>query len=211
MIPPLKIVCSLLMSYLVGSIPTAYILGRLIKRVDIRQQGSGNVGATNAFRVLGKTAGGVVLIVDVMKGAVAPSVLADFFGVGRVWERVLLGFIAVLGHSFSPFLKFRGGKGVATSLGVLIGLTVKITVLRPILLWAVLIWLSVFVATGFVSLASMVSVTAVPFLMVALNQPLEIVSLGIILCLFVVWRHRSNIHRLLTGKESRVLFLRRKR
>jgi len=199
------------MSYLVGSIPTAYILGRLIKRVDIRQQGSGNVGATNAFRVLGKTAGGVVLIVDVMKGAVAPSVLADFFGVGRVWERVLLGFIAVLGHSFSPFLKFRGGKGVATSLGVLIGLTVKITVLRPILLWAVLIWLSVFVATGFVSLASMVSVTAVPFLMVALNQPLEIVSLGIILCLFVVWRHRSNIHRLLTGKESRVLFLRRKR
>ncbi len=151
------------------------------------------------------------MIVDVMKGAVAPSVLADFFGVGRVWERVLLGFIAVLGHSFSPFLKFRGGKGVATSLGVLIGLTVKITVLRPILLWAVLIWLSVFVATGFVSLASMVSVTAVPFLMVALNQPLEIVSLGIILCLFVVWRHRSNIHRLLTGKESRVLFLRRKR
>ena len=199
------------MSYLVGSIPTAYIGGRLMKGIDIRRHGSGNVGATNAFRVLGKIPGTIVLMVDVLKGVVGPTILADYLGSDRILERAALGLAAVLGHSFSVFLKFKGGKGVATSLGVLIGLTITMPMIRPILMIAILVWLGVFLLTGFVSLASLVSVTVVPFATVIFNQPLEVVGLGIILCIFVVCRHRTNIQRLLTGKESRVLFFRRKR
>ena len=211
MIQPLKLVCSLFLSYLIGSIPTAYLLGRMMKGIDIRKHGSGNVGATNAFRVLGKIPGCCVLVVDVVKGLLCPTLLADGFGLSRIFERVLVGLVVVLGHSFSVFLKLKGGKGVATSLGVLIGLTIKIPVVLPVLLIAVGIWLGIFWISGFVSLASVVSVTAVPFVMVLLNQPFEIVSLGIILCVFVVVRHKGNIHRILTGKEPRVPFFQKKR
>jgi glycerol-3-phosphate acyltransferase PlsY len=148
--------------------------------------------------------------VDVVKGLLAPTLLADGFGLNHTFERVLLGLTAVLGHSFSVFLKLKGGKGVATSLGVLMGLAIEIPMIRPVLTIALLIWLGVFLIFGFVSLASVVSVTAVPFVMVIFNQPFEIISLGIILCIFVVVRHKSNIHRILNGKESRVPFFRRK-
>ncbi len=206
MIPLCKIVFSLLVSYLLGSIPTAYIFGRVYKRVDIREHGSGNVGATNAFRVLGKIPGTLVLLIDVLKGTIATTLVGDLFGLDHIFERVFLGIMVVIGHNWTVFLNFKGGKGIATSLGVLIGLTIKVSFIRPVLGIAVLTWLVVFWATGFVSLASMMSAVILPLAMVYFNQPFEIVMLGIIFCIFVVIRHRPNMKRMLTGKESRVNF-----
>ena len=206
MILLLKIVLSLLVSYLLGSIPTAYIFGRLYKRIDIREHGSGNVGATNAFRVLGRIPGSLVLLIDVLKGTIAITLVGDFLGLNNVLYRVFLGIMVVIGHNWTIFLNFKGGKGIATSLGVLIGLTIKISFIRPILGIAVFTWLAVFLATGFVSLASIVSAVILPLTMVYFNQPFSIVMLGIIFCIFIVVRHRSNIKRILTGKESRVKF-----
>ena len=197
---------SLVVCYLIGSIPTAYLVGRFCKGIDIRQYGSGNVGATNAFRVLGKIPGTIVLLVDVLKGTIATTIVGDFFGLEHVWHRVLLAVAVVAGHNWTIFLNFKGGKGIATSLGVLIGLTIKISFLRPILLISVLIWLIIFFMSGFVSLASVVCAVVLPFLMAGFNQPLEMVVLGIIFCIFVVLRHYPNIKRLLSGKESRVDF-----
>ena len=206
MIQALNIVLSLAVCYLIGSIPTAYWMGRLCKGIDIRRHGSGNVGATNAFRVLGKIPGSIVLLVDVLKGAVAVTIVGDLFGLEHVGSRVLLAVAVVMGHNWTIFLNFKGGKGIAASLGALIGLTIKISVLRPILLISVFIWIVTFFLSGFVSLASMVSAVLLPFLMVKFNQPLEMVVLGIVFCVFVVLRHRPNIKKLLSGKESRVNF-----
>ena len=206
MIQLLNIVFSSIVCYLIGSIPTAYWMGRLCKGIDIRQFGSGNVGATNAFRVLGKIPGTIVFLIDVLKGTAATTIVGDLFGLGHVWQRVLLGVVVVAGHNWTIFLNFKGGKGIAASLGVLIGLTIKISFLRPILLISVLIWLIIFFLSGFVSLASMVSAVVLPFLMIGFDQPLEMVVLGIVFCVFVILRHRPNIKKLLSGKESRVDF-----
>ena len=202
----LIVTLSLILSYLVGSIPTAYIAGRLCKGIDIRQHGSGNVGATNAFRILGKIPGTIVLCIDVLKGVVAITLVGDVFGLDQIWARVFLAVAAVIGHNWTIFLKFKGGKGIATSLGVLIGLTIKISIIRPVLLITVSIWVLIFLLSGFVSLASIVSAVFLPVLMLTFSQPLEVILLGVIFCIFVVFRHRPNIKRLLSGKESRVNF-----
>jgi len=206
MIQLLNIVLSLVVGYLIGSLPTAYLMGRFCKGIDIRRHGSGNVGATNALRVLGKIPGSIVLLADVFKGAVAVTIVGDLFGLEHAGYRVLLAVVVVAGHNWTIFLNFKGGKGIAASLGVLIGLTIKIPSLCPILLISVLTWLIIFFMSGFVSLASMVSAVLLPFLMAGFNQPLEMVVLGIIFCVFVILRHRLNIKRLLCGKESRVEF-----
>src|SRR3989338_7947082 len=140
---PLTVAISLILSYLIGSIPTAYLFGRM-KGIDIRRHGSGNVGATNAFRVLGKIPGSVVLLVVGLKGAVAVTIVGDLFGLEHVGSRVLLAVAVVMGHNWTIFLNFKGGKGIAASLGALIGLTVKIALIRPVLLFTLLVWLGVF-------------------------------------------------------------------
>lgn len=200
----LKLIFSLAVGYLIGAIPTAYIIGKLYKRMDIRLYGSGNVGATNAFRVLGKAPGMAVLVIDTLKGMIPTTLVADVFGLEGIFHRVLLGVAAVVGHNWTVFLQFKGGKGIATSLGVLIGLTIKIAPIRPVLFFSVAVWLAVFLTTGFVSLASIVAAVLLPLFMVISHQSLALVSLGIIFCLFVVIRHRPNIKRLLSGEESRV-------
>lgn len=191
-------------SYFLGAIPTAYIFGKLYKGIDIRQHGSGNVGATNVFRVLGKGPGAVVLVLDILKGVAAVTAVADFFGLTAIMQRMLLGLVVVAGHNWTVFLSFKGGKGIATSLGVLIGLTLKIAVLRPVLLGTVAIWLIFFLASGFVSLSSVAASVFLPLLMVVTAQAIELILLGIVFCLFVVVRHRPNIKRLLSGQEPRV-------
>jgi acyl phosphate:glycerol-3-phosphate acyltransferase len=206
MIPALKIALSILVSYLIGSIPTAYIFGRLIKGIDIRQHGSGNVGATNAFRILGKGPGTVVLLIDILKGALVTSLVADLFGMTDPLARVFLGLVVVCGHNWTVFLNFKGGKGIATSLGVLIGLTIAISSIRPVVLYTLLTWIVCFIISGYVSLASVIASVALPILSLAFPQPFAVVSLAIILCVFVVLRHRPNITRLLEGKESKVRF-----
>jgi len=202
----LKIILSVVASYFIGAIPTAYIIGKAYKKIDIRLYGSGNVGATNAFRVLGRWPGMAVLVIDALKGIIPVTIVADVLGLDGIFYRVLLGAVAVVGHNWTVFLQFKGGKGIATSLGVLIGLTIKIVAIRPVLFFTILTWLVVFLATGFVSLASMIAAMVLPILMVISSQPLELVSLGIIFCVFVIFRHRPNIKKLLAGEESRVNF-----
>lgn len=207
----MKLVLGLWISYFLGAIPTAYIVGKIYKGIDIRRHGSGNVGATNVFRVMGKGAGIFVLCVDILKGVLAVSVVADFLGLREVLHRVLLALVVVSGHNWTVFLDFKGGKGIATSLGALIGLTVSIAAIRPVVFWTVLVWLACFLGTGFVSLASIVAGVILPISMVWTGQEFPLVVLGVILCVLVVVRHRPNIKRLLAGQEPRVNFPFRKR
>ncbi len=201
----------MLLGYLIGSIPTAYIFGKMSKNIDIRQHGSGNVGATNVFRVLGKGPGIVVLLLDILKGVIAVALLPDLLGLTRILHRVILAFVVVCGHNWTIFLKFKGGKGIATSLGVLIGLTLKIAVIRPVLLWTILIWLACFLITRIISVSSILAATCLPIIMVLTSQEITIICLGGVFCIFVVLRHKANIRRLFAGKEPRVSLFPRKK
>lgn len=206
MILLLKGAIAFIVSYLIGSIPTAYIFGRLLKKIDIRKHGSGNVGATNAFRILGKGPGTAVLLIDVFKGAIVTSLVANLFGLNDPLMRVLLGIVVVCGHNWTIFLNFKGGKGIATSLGVLVGLTIAIASIRPVVLYTFLSWILTFLISGYVSLASIVASVVLPFLALLFPQPFAVIMLAVILCIFVVFRHRPNISRLLQNKESQVKF-----
>jgi glycerol-3-phosphate acyltransferase PlsY len=206
MTPYLKISLAVIVSYLLGSIPTAYIFGRMLKRIDIRKHGSGNVGATNAFRILGKGPGTIVLLIDVLKGALVTSVIANFFHLNEPYYRVILGLVAVCGHNWTIFLNFKGGKGIATSLGVLLGLTISIASIQPVVLYTLLSWILVFLLSGYVSLASIIASMVLPIMALFYPQPFAVVALSVILCVFVVFRHRPNISRLLQHKESKVKF-----
>jgi len=201
----LYLAISVLLSYLIGSIPVAYIFGRVLKGIDIREHGSGNMGATNAFRVLGRGPGTIVLVLDIIKGIIPVTLLANAFGLGDALSLVIIAIAAVSGHNWTVFLGFKGGKGMATSLGVLIGLAVQFLVLRIILLWVLIVWLGLFLLFGYVSLASIVAAIVFPVLMVAFLEPLPLIMMSIILCVFIVFRHRSNIKRLAKGQENRVI------
>ncbi len=194
----------IIISYLVGSIPTAYIFGKLLKGIDIRRHGSGNVGATNVFRVLGKVPGIIVLALDIYKGFWVVGIVSEVLGLILPWERVVLCVAVVLGHNYTLFLGFKGGKGVATSLGALIGLTLRIPSILPVLLLTLGAFLVVFVTSRIVSLSSIVAAICLPILMWLTPQPLEIRLLGLVFGLFVVYRHRPNIQRLRAGEEPRV-------
>jgi glycerol-3-phosphate acyltransferase PlsY len=199
----IKFIVTAGLSYLVGSIPTAYIFGKLIKGIDIREHGSGNVGATNAFRVLGKGPGTAVLIIDVFKGIIAVVVVAGFlapYALGLIAAAVA----AVCGHNWTCFLNFKGGKGIATTLGVLIGLTVAIPEARPAVALCVLSWSLCFAVTGIVSISSLIAAVFLPVLMLVFNVPTSVVLLSVVFCVFVVFRHRPNIHRILIGQEPKV-------
>jgi len=206
MIVLVKLIIGSILSYLLGSIPTGYLAGKFCKGIDIREHGSKNMGATNVFRVLGKTPGIIVLLLDVLKGVLAVVVVPNVLGLHDNLSYIFCGLIAVCGHNWTVFLKFKGGKGVATSLGVFIGLTIQVATLRLAVVLCVLTWLIVFVAFGYVSLASLIAAAALPLLMVLFAQPLELVMLGVIFCGLVVLRHRPNIQRLLQGRESRFRF-----
>ena len=199
----LKIILSLVLSYLVGSIPTAYIVGKLYGGIDIRQYGSGNVGATNVLRVLGKAPGIGVLLFDIAKGIFAVVAISAIFALNQIIFYVFLGLAVVIGHNWTIFLKFQGGKGMATSLGVLIGLTIKVALIRPVLMLSIFAWLAVFLLSGYVSLASILSTVLLPFLMVVRTSSFELTALSILFAIFVVLRHRPNIRRLLSGEEHR--------
>jgi len=198
------IILGIIVSYLIGSIPTAYIFGKKLKGIDIREHGSGNVGATNVFRVLGKKPGIIVLLLDILKGVIAVVVVSDLLGLTEVIHRVILAVVVVCGHNWTIFLKFKGGKGIATSFGALIGLTIKIAVIRPVLLWVVLIWLACFLTTRIISVSSILATTCLPIIMALTDQEITIICLGIMLCIFVVLRHKANIRRLFAGQEPRV-------
>lgn len=196
-------------SYLLGSIPVGYILGRVLKGIDVRCFGSGNFGATNVFRVISPTAGAIVLILDILKGLIAVTVIGDFVlhsvpEADQILVRLVLGICAVCGHNWTAFLKFKGGKGVATSTGVLLGLSLKIPQLGLIVGLCLGVWVIVLLISGFVSLSSIVASISLPVFMLVFNQPPKLLIFGVALCLFAVYRHKSNIRRLLRGEEGNI-------
>lgn len=208
----LSITIALIISYLIGSVPTAYIFGRLLKGVDIRSCGSGNVGATNALRVLGKPAGITVLILDILKGFVCVFFVGDYLVFKAVafvpadLLRILVGFACICGHNWTIFLGFKGGKGVASTLGVLIGLSAKVAGFNTVLLAVLASWLVVFMLWRIVSLASIIAGISIPIYMMLFRQSSEMIVSGVILAVLGVFRHRSNIQRILRGKEPRLDF-----
>jgi glycerol-3-phosphate acyltransferase PlsY len=199
----INLLLTALFSYLIGSIPTAFIFGKLMKGIDIRQHGSGNVGATNAFRVLGKGPGTVVLLIDIVKGVFAVVLIAGFL-YPDVNGWILAAVAVVVGHNWTCFLQFKGGKGIATTLGVLIGLTIAIPEIRLAVLLCVFSWVLCFLITAYVSVSSILAAVLLPVLMIVVGAPFSIILLSILFCLLTVFRHRPNITRLLKGQEAKV-------
>lgn len=204
----LLIIAGLILSYLLGSIPTAYIFVRLLKGADIRKIGSGNVGATNAMRVLGKGMGILVLFLDVLKGFIAAVFLADLIlvrsEINAELPRILIGLACISGHNWTVFLQFKGGKGIATSLGVLLGLGLRVAGLNAVLGLTVATWLAVFILTRIVSLSSVLAGIFLPVYTAFFRLSTPILITNIVLAAFVVIRHRSNLTRLFQGKETRL-------
>ena len=197
----------LLGSYLLGSIPFGYLAGRL-QGIDIRQAGSCNVGATNVVRLLGKRYGYPVFALDVLKGFAAVKI-SMLMATGRPpeWNSpeifgILAAMSSVLGHLYPPWLKFKGGKGVATSAGALLALTPVATLI------GVAIWIIVFWLTRYVSLASLTAAVVLPIVILVVSSPDQnkrkpLVYSSVCVAAVVVWRHRSNLSRLIRGTEPR--------
>jgi len=201
----LPILAAFLLAYLLGAIPTALWVGQLFYRLDIRQHGSGNSGATNTFRVLGAKAGTGVLAFDILKGFVAAFLAWALLR----WDvippthltryQLALGLTAVLGHIYSVFAGFRGGKGVASLLGVVLAVA-PLPATACVLVFVAVLWLS-----SFVSLSSMISAAAFPLLVWFLgNRDPWLLGFGILVAALVFYTHRQNIGRLRAGTENRV-------
>ena len=192
----LDFVVAAAISYLLGSIPNGLILGKAIWGVDLRQHGSKNIGATNAWRTIGKAGGISIFMLDFLKGAIS-AYLGLHLG-GSELAGVLCGILAIAGHSWSVFLAFKGGKGVATGLGVIAALMPEVT----LIVFAV--WFAIVYFTGYVSLGSIVGAALVPILTLFFGLHTEFLILGLIAAVFIIYRHKSNIERLLNGTESKI-------
>jgi glycerol-3-phosphate acyltransferase PlsY len=184
-------------SYLIGAIPTSFLVGKVFRGIDLREHGSRNLGATNLYRTLGWRYAVPVGLFDVAKGVI-PVVWFGPQVSGIALFPVYCGLMAVVGHVFSVFVGFKGGKGVATAAGVFLGLA-PLALLAVAILWAILVWL-----TGYVSLGSIIAAACFP-LAAALLHPArpEPLWMDISLAAFLVIKHRSNIQRLLKGTENR--------
>ena len=192
----LDFVVAAAISYILGSIPNGLILGKAIWGVDLRQHGSKNIGATNAWRTIGKAGGISIFALDFLKGAIS-AYLGLHLG-GSELAGVLCGILAIAGHSWSVFLAFKGGKGVATGLGVIAALMPEVT----LIVFAV--WFAIVYFTGYVSLGSIVGAALVPILTLFFGLHTEFLLLGLIAAVFIIYRHKSNIERLLKGTESKI-------
>jgi len=190
--------------YLIGSIPTGYLVARA-RGIDIRQVGSGNIGATNVLRVLGKAAGSLVLLADAMKGALAcwilPRASAHLAGPGGApaieWLGMAAGLAAILGHNYTCWLRFKGGKGIATSAGVLL-------VWMPSALGlTVLVWVVVFALSRYVSLASVLAAFSLPFIVWGTGCSPTLIGVSAVLGALAIYKHRGNLQRLRAGTEHR--------
>jgi glycerol-3-phosphate acyltransferase PlsY len=190
------------MSYFVGSVPFGFLAGKA-KGIDVRTVGSGNIGATNAFRVLGKTAGTAVLLADAFKGFVAarwlPLLVLQIFPGAAQQEGLALsaGVAVILGHNFTCWLKFKGGKGIATSAGVVMAWAPAAA------LTALAVWGLVFLATKFVSLASIAAAIALPFAVWLFSGSRAMTIVMTALSTLAILKHKANIQRLLNGTENR--------
>jgi acyl phosphate:glycerol-3-phosphate acyltransferase len=190
-------------AYLLGSLPTGYLVARA-KGIDIRTVGSGNIGATNAFRVLGKAAGTIVLLADGLKGFAACAWLADFFirqfsipPSNQECLKILAGVAAVLGHNYTCWLKFKGGKGIATTAGIFFALA-------PLAAGVALaVWIFVLAVSRYASLASIAGAIALPATVWLTKNNLTLQLVTTALGLLAIFKHKENIKRLLAGTERR--------
>jgi len=208
-----KFILILLSAYLIGSIPFGYLAGKLIKGIDLRQEGSNNVGATNVFRVVGILPGIAVLLLDISKGFLSVH-LINLFNLGGSMQvspqtfdllRILAGLAAIAGHNWTIFLKFRGGKGVATGCGVSLGL-VPLPTLVSLTIFSVAVAL-----TRYVSLGSILAVLVFPLNCLLFQEPLILVFFASIASLVVLARHQANIKRLIAGTENRIEWIKGKK
>lgn len=214
----LTLIAILLLSYLIGSIPTAIIVGKITKNIDIRQYGSGNAGGTNAFRVLGWKAGLFVSLFDVAKGVFATAFISqirlDTPPPDSAWLMILAGVCAILGHTYTIFAGFKGGKGVATGAGMIVALY-PIAFLICLLIFALVLF-----STGLVSVSSISAALGLPIVLWILNhfrsfsiEP-ALLIFSIFIPIFIIFTHRSNIRRLLKGEEKpfeKLILLRRRK
>ena len=192
-----------LAAYLAGSLPTSYVVGKAIGGVDLRREGSGNLGATNVYRAMGLRVAVPVALVDIGKGWLPAWLFPVLDGGAADGWAAAYGAAAILGHTFSCWMRFRGGKGVATAAGAFLALS-PLAVLA-----AAMVWVLVFAARGIVSLASIAAVVALPATVLAGNavggagDP-WVTGFALLAGAFIVWAHRSNIGRLLRGEEGRI-------
>lgn len=192
----MDILIQMFIAYLLGSIPAGVWIGQLFHQKDIRDYGSGNTGATNTFRILGPKAGTIALIVDVLKGTLA-TLIPVFLNTEI--HPIFIGVFAILGHIYSVYINFNGGKAVATTAGVVLAL-------EPIfLLIFIVVFLIILLLTSMVSVASILGVTLAAIGSLFLDDPIFTIVIWV-LALFIIYLHRENIGRLRKGTESRVPF-----
>jgi glycerol-3-phosphate acyltransferase PlsY len=208
----LQIILIIIISYIIGSIPTAIIAGKLLRNIDIREYGSGNAGATNVFRVLGWKAGLIVLLIDIFKGfapvywlvSLIPdaSITAD----SRIYYQIIIGISAIAGHIWTIFAGFRGGKGVGTAAGVFLGLE-PLPVLVCLIVFIILV-----IKTRYVSLGSITAAVLLPIILflkkyfLHFDVPIAMIILSILLAGLILLTHKENIRRLIQGKENKLSF-----
>jgi glycerol-3-phosphate acyltransferase PlsY len=188
-------VVMLFVSYLIGSIPFGLVVGKLFYHVDVRQHGSGNVGTTNVFRVLGKKAGVAVLILDMLKGYI-PALAASL--IFNPWFTIFIAAAPVVGHMYSIFLKGRGGKGIATGAAVVLALEPRAFGI------IIVVWVVLVLTLRYVSLASLVATFLVPVIVIVNRDPLPYEIAAVLVTIVIFYAHRGNIARLVHGTEHRV-------
>jgi len=186
----------LLLIYLIAAIPTGVVLTRLMGLEDVRSRGSGNIGATNVYRVAGKLPGILTLIGDILKGFL-PLLAVKLWLDPTPLQLGMAGLVAIIGHCYPVYLRFRGGKGVATALGIFLVLD------PPAVLGGGLVFLAAVALTRYISLGSVLAAVAVPLFALIFGRPLPMVGCAASIGALIVWRHRDTLHRLLGGTESR--------
>lgn len=186
-----------LFAFVFGSIPWGFIIGKL-KGIDLRKTGSGNIGTTNVLRVIGKKEALATLLLDISKGFIPVMLLRLFYEESNLLLLGFTGIAAILGHCFTPFLKFKGGKGVATSVGVILAFS-------PLAgLITVIIWLSTFAVFRISSLSALVAFGVLPLVTMILRYPDEVTVFAFIITAIIYLRHLSNIKRLMKGTETKI-------
>ncbi len=212
----MSLIILIIVSYLIGSIPSAYLVGKIFRKIDLRKHGSGNLGSTNAFRIMGVKLGIIVQIMDVAKGLIVVLLVSPFFFNNLPFAnhtpfadmtiiKIIAGISAVVGHTFSIFVSFKGGKGINTALGMLISIApIDVTI-------SVGFFILIVLASGYISLGSIIATLVFPTTMfirenifnVEIYGYKTLIIFSIITAAFILYNHRTNIKRLLYGTESR--------
>jgi len=190
------IVLILLLSFLLGAIPNAYLIAKIFYRIDIRNCGSGNPGATNVWRSVGKIPGTLTFLFDVLKGFIPVFIARKIFPEPSLTYPMMAGFCAVAGHIWTPFLRFKGGKGVATGFGVFLGLIPIAT------FFALIVFIITLALTKYVALGSIAASISLPLFLYFLKRSPILIYTSIILAIIIIWRHKSNIKKILNKTED---------